>query len=300
MTLKQLEAFYWAATCINFAVAAQRVHLSVSSLSKRIGELENSLNVQLFDRSGRNAKLTERGEQLLPRVREFLRASVQLQQSVGQHLGLQGRCRLGMGELSALTWLPDLVRKAAELHPALEIEPCVDIGQVLEQRIDDGELDCVVIAGYASRNHLATEIVGDGQFVWVASRELIERAGADHPRLLIGNQTLVSLPDGAGSTRILDQWLSEQRVSVNRRLTCNNWGAVVGMFVAGTGFGFMPTRWAQELEARAALQILARDETLAPLTYAAQWRRDDSRLLISELREMIKFCFHLTAPRALT
>lgn len=50
MTLKQLEAFYWAATCVNFTVAAERVHLSVSSLSKRIAELEASLGVELFDR----------------------------------------------------------------------------------------------------------------------------------------------------------------------------------------------------------------------------------------------------------
>ena len=43
MTLKQLEAFYWAATCASFAVAAERLHLSVSSLSKRIAELEQAL-----------------------------------------------------------------------------------------------------------------------------------------------------------------------------------------------------------------------------------------------------------------
>jgi hypothetical protein len=74
MTLKQLEAFYWAATCLNFSVAAERVHLSVSSLSKRIAELEASLGVQLFDRSGRAAELTPQGEQLLPRIRELLQA----------------------------------------------------------------------------------------------------------------------------------------------------------------------------------------------------------------------------------
>ena len=64
MTLKQLEAFYWAATCRNFAVAAQRVNLSLSSLSKRIAELEASLGQTLFDRAGHRAVLTEAGERL--------------------------------------------------------------------------------------------------------------------------------------------------------------------------------------------------------------------------------------------
>src|SRR3989344_5463257 len=58
-SVKQLEAFWWAATCANFATAAERVHLSVSSLSKRISELESTLGQSLFDRSGHRAVLTE-------------------------------------------------------------------------------------------------------------------------------------------------------------------------------------------------------------------------------------------------
>lgn len=70
MTLKQLEAFYWAATCASFAVAADRLHLSLSSLSKRIAELESALGLDLFDRSGHRAVLTAAGERLLPQARD--------------------------------------------------------------------------------------------------------------------------------------------------------------------------------------------------------------------------------------
>ncbi|WP_154588060.1 LysR family transcriptional regulator, partial [Bordetella pertussis] len=72
MTLKQLEAFYWAATCASFAVAADRLHLSLSSLSKRIAELESALGLDLFDRSGHRAVLTAAGERLLPQARDLL------------------------------------------------------------------------------------------------------------------------------------------------------------------------------------------------------------------------------------
>ena len=37
MTLKQLEAFYWAATLGTFAIAAARLNVTQSSLSKRNG-----------------------------------------------------------------------------------------------------------------------------------------------------------------------------------------------------------------------------------------------------------------------
>ena len=80
MTLKQLEAFYWAATCKNFAIAANRLNISVSSLSKRIGELEASIGADLFSRSARSATLTALGEQLVPHAKDLLRNADQFMQ----------------------------------------------------------------------------------------------------------------------------------------------------------------------------------------------------------------------------
>src|SRR5687768_12000674 len=109
MTLKQLEAFYWAATCASFAMAAERLHLSTSSLSKRLVELEESLGARLFDRSGQKAHLTEVGERFLPRASALLLAADDTRRSIEASAMLRGRCIIGVGELSALTWLPRLV-----------------------------------------------------------------------------------------------------------------------------------------------------------------------------------------------
>ena len=88
MTLKQLEAFYWAATCNSFAMAAERVHLSVSSLSKRIAELEASLGQVLFDRGRHRAALTDAGTRLLPLAAALLQQADRLQQEMGSSTGL--------------------------------------------------------------------------------------------------------------------------------------------------------------------------------------------------------------------
>lgn len=299
MTLKQLEAFYWAATCVNFTVAAERVHLSVSSLSKRIAELEASLGVELFDRSGRSAELTAHGEQMLPQIRALLHAAADLQQSAGQIHGLIGRCRIGFGELSGLTWLPKLVREVSSRHPGLLLEPYVDIGQVLEQRLHDGELDIAVLAGPSTRSSLAAERVSQVDFAWVASQSFLDMAGTEDPRVLMGEHTLLTLPVGAGGTRVLDQWLAHRGLMVGRRLMCNSWGAVVGMLVEGIGFGFVPRQWADALVERGALRILPDSDALEPLHYAVQWRRDDTRPLISAMRDIVRGVIDFKAPRCM-
>jgi len=60
ITFKQMEALTWICKSGGFEAAADKLHMSQSAISKRIHELESSFDIEIFDRSKRNAKLTER------------------------------------------------------------------------------------------------------------------------------------------------------------------------------------------------------------------------------------------------
>lgn len=285
MTLKQLEAFYWAATCANFVTAAERLHVSVSSLSKRLVELEASLGCALFDRQGHRAVLTGAGEGLLPKVRQLLAAATDLRASVAASSGLTGRCVFGVGELTALTWLPRLVALARDTHPALTLEPHVDIGARLEERVEKGSLDFAVVAGRSSRSTLTSQWLTEARFVWTAASSVLGDARRLTPAMF-SRIPLITLPEGAGTTRILDDWLLTQGVTAEQRLVCNHWGAVAGLLVEGLGLGFLPEGWARSLSRRGQLRLLPSSPPLAPLPYAFQWRRDDVRPVVSCMREL--------------
>ncbi|RFB71329.1 MULTISPECIES: LysR family transcriptional regulator [unclassified Herbaspirillum] len=286
MTLKQLEAFYWAATCANFAIAAQRVHVSISSLSKRITELEQSLDVVLFDRSGYRAELTDAGQQLMPRALGLLDSAAAIRNSFNADLGLVGRCRFGVGELSALTWLPNFIAQARVQHPGLVLEPYVDVGAVLEERVDNGELDFAIIAGRSSRQALLADPIAQARFAWVAARSLC-RSGVLITDLMRQGLPLIALPASAGTTRLLDDWLLSNHIAATERISCNNWGAIAGMIVAGVGVGMLPQGWAATLTRQKALAMPEGKLQLAPLTYAFHWRRGDSRPLLDKMRTLV-------------
>ena len=290
-SLKQLEAFWWAATCTNFATAAERVHLSVSSLSKRIAELEATLGQPLFDRSGHRAVLTEAGERLLPATLNVLNAMVALGRTLDVQAALTGRCRFGVGDLSALTWLPAFVAAVRQAHPQLGLEPFVDVGGVLERRLADGELDFAVIAGRSSRSELLSQPVGAARFAWAAAPGLpgTNRLGA---AALLRRHPLVTLPQSAGTTRLLDDWLLANHATVHERIACNSWGAVAGMLRQGVGVGFLPADWLAALNLRA----LGARTPLAPLHYAFQWRRGDARALIAALQPLAQAQVNFAGP----
>ncbi|KAF1048572.1 LysR family transcriptional regulator [Xylophilus sp.] len=297
MTLKQLEAFYWAATCISFAVAAERSHVSGSTLSKRLAELEESLGLQLFDKSGRNAVLTVHGERLLPLAKEMLGQAAAIRTVLGASTGLVGRLRIGMGEMSALTWLPRLVARVAELHPDLELEPVVGNDVLLERRLEDGELDCAVLAGLSSRATLAAQPVASAELAWVAAGTLIARAGSRQPAAMANRFAFISLPSGSGPTRALDRWSAQHGTTVFKRLACNSWGGVVGLIAEGLGFGLMPRLWAEDMAALGKIELLDDSEDVPPLEYVLQWRRDDARHAVAEMRGLVADMIGFSTPR---
>jgi DNA-binding transcriptional LysR family regulator len=282
MTFKQLEAFYWAATCANFAIAAERLHLSVSSLSKRIAELEESLGVALFDRSGHRAALTEAGQGLLPRALELLDAAASIRNTFAPSAGLVGRCAFGVGELSALTWLPRFIAQVRAQYPKLVLEPYVDVGAVLETKVDNGELDFAIIAGRSSRQTVLSQPITQAQFVWTATPALAEQYGSVR-EMVRARQPIIALPPGAGTTRLIDDWLLAHRIAAAERISCNNWGAIAGMLIASVGVGILPEAWARKLVRENLVCILTDEHPLTPLTYSFQWRRGDSRPLVNQM-----------------
>lgn len=282
-SVKQLEAFWWAATCNNFSTAAERLHLSVSSLSKRISELEGVLGQSLFDRSGHKAVLTEAGRRLLPAALGVLNAVAELGRSLAEAGSLSGHCRFGVGDLSALTWLPALVAATRRQHPGLTLEACVDVGGVLEQRLAEGELDFAVIAGRSSRSALVSQSVGAARFAWAATRALTQAPQASVTALL-ERHPLITLPAQAGTTRLLDDWLLGQGLAdPPQRILCNSWAAVAGMLREGVGVGFLPEGWIDGL----GLCRLPAQPELGALQYAFQWRRGDARSLLPAMQGLV-------------
>ena len=65
MELRHVRNFVALAASLNFTRAAERVHVTQSTLSHQIKQLEEELGKQLFNRIGKRVTLTEEGESFL-------------------------------------------------------------------------------------------------------------------------------------------------------------------------------------------------------------------------------------------
>jgi len=288
MTLKQLEAFYWAAKLGTFAIAARRLHVTQSSLSKRVAELEADLGQALFDRSSRRATLTAAGEILLEKAGPMLEFERDIRASLAQQAqGVRGICRIGITELAATTWFPALAARMEQEHPAITLEPQVGLSRTLEHAVQRGELDVATIAGPAESRAIGTTVIAEIEFVWTASPSRLRRRTlltAEH----FATHPVINNAHDSGLTAIFESWSAANHIRTAKTISSNSRAAIIALTVAGVGISFQPRKYVQPLFNRGMLVPLESEPPLPTLPYHLIWRRDDDRKLVQVMRELVE------------
>lgn len=299
MTLKQIEAFYWAANLGSFSIAALRLHVTQSSLSKRIVELEETIGASLFDRSTKRARLTEAGQRLLPLAGKMLDLQEQFRGELLTTSNLVGVCKFGVSELVSLTWLPDFMRAVNRDHPGLILQPYVDLARNLERKVQRGELDFAVAPGPGSAHKVKASVVGLVEFTWAAApgrlREgiLLRKAELEH-------HPVITMTEGSGLTRAIEIWSSEQGITMQRNLGCNSLMAIVALVLSDMGISFLPVQFVRPWVEEGALVTLRSDPPLPSLNYYYFQRDDDTRTLIDAMqRYVLQVADFSSDPKAL-
>ena len=121
-TLDQLRQFVTTADSGSFSAAARQLGKAQSAVSTAIGLLEADLGVELFDRSRRNAQLTDAGQLLLLEARELLRQAEALNNRAHSlSAGNEARLTLALDEALPYAATSTLLREMSVRFPDLEL-----------------------------------------------------------------------------------------------------------------------------------------------------------------------------------
>jgi DNA-binding transcriptional LysR family regulator len=144
-----LRYFYEVARYGSFRLAADKIHIAASAISRQIQLLEHELGAKLFERDRKGLRLTSAGEALLYRVR---RAMNELAAAKSEIETLQGSCqgtvRLGINETVAREFITGFLAQFRKAYPEMNFEIIVANTDELAAVLVRGELD--IIIGYAA------------------------------------------------------------------------------------------------------------------------------------------------------
>lgn len=205
MELRHLRYFDAVAETLNFTRAAERLHVTQSTLSHQIKQLEEEIGSPLFDRSGKQVRLTETGEILRSHMTPALeRIDLGLQALRDPGEAITGSIRLGTTPSFNTQMVPTCMATLLKAYPGIQVNvEELAAGQILK-RLRSGHLDMAV--SYPP---------GEGSDLWfepLYNEELRLVIGVNHPlarrrrvRMVeLHNVRMVMLPAQFLTRKLLD------------------------------------------------------------------------------------------------
>jgi LysR family cyn operon transcriptional activator len=142
MELRHLRYFTALAEELNFTRAAGKVHVTQSTLSHQIKQLENEIGQPLFEREGRRVVMTGAGESLLLRLGNVLHTideSVRAAKSVATRL--TGTLHVGTTPTFNASLMPACLATFLDRQSAVRVIISERMANLVEAEIADGHID---------------------------------------------------------------------------------------------------------------------------------------------------------------
>lgn len=164
-----LRAFVLIADGHSFTQAADMVGRTQSAVSMQMKRLEDSLGQKVLNRGkGGSVELTPHGRYLLTRARQILELNDEVMDTFLAPR-IAGTVRLGSPDDYALSYLPPILKRFAETHPAVQVDVLCASSSDLAEKIKEGELDLTLVSeGNEPRNFPSVKL-WRGPLVWVTA-----------------------------------------------------------------------------------------------------------------------------------
>ena len=241
MTFRQLETFLAVARAKSFTRAGEALHVSQSTLSQHVLELERELGVRLFDRLGRAVTLTEAGRLLEEQATRIAAAVAGARRTIDELKGLErGSLVIGASTTPGIYVLPSVIGTFRRRYPGIDVSLRIGNSRVIEERIRADEADLGVVGGHilgAKEQCLAAGLLDELLLIvpprhpWSKRREAAPRELADVP-LLMREQ-------GSATRLVTERALRQAGVKVTIAMEFDHLEAIKQAVIAGLGVAFV-------------------------------------------------------------
>ncbi|MFC0709402.1 LysR family transcriptional regulator [Azorhizophilus paspali] len=286
--LQSLRVFLLAAELGSLTRAAERAHLTLSAVSKRICDLEKTIDCPLFVRQPRGLELTPAGQELLEHTRTILDNVNRMAADIGEFAtGVRGHLRLWANTSAVLQFLPDDLAAFLGERPQVRISLEERLTEEIIAALDSERIDLGVFADNLPAPTLQLRPYRQSRLV------LLVPVG--HPLAKFGRIAFVDtlaydhigLAHGTSLLRLLiDSAVTAQRI-LRLRMQVGSFDAIGRMVEAGLGIGVVPDGAVHGERLKAGLRAIPLTDDWASRTLWVGVKSEET--LLPEARELWQF-----------
>lgn len=240
-TLRQLSAFAAVARAASFTAAAAELHVSQSSLSRAVADLERLLGAQLLERDTRNVQLTAAGVEALRIADQIVNAHRAGMKELQRFLlGESGTVAVATLPSVAAVLLPRVISGFRRERPQVAMRIMDGLERSVLDRVLAGDADFAITTFGETSGQLEHRPLARDRFVAVLPPEHT-LAGQDevsweelaaHPYLAVGRDSSVR--------RLADATFAQLDARTEPAAEAGSVATVGGLVAAGLGVSAMP------------------------------------------------------------
>ncbi|MGH1414251.1 MAG: LysR family transcriptional regulator [Pelagimonas sp.] len=143
LDITTLRSFMAVANAGGVTRAAGFLNLTQSAVSMQLKRLEETLNLQLLDRSGRGVSLTPAGAQLLTYAQKIVDLNDEAYTKLTDQ-NWEGDILLGVPEDIIYPVIPEVLQRMGRTHPRVKVQLVSSFTKTLKDQFSKGEIDVIL------------------------------------------------------------------------------------------------------------------------------------------------------------
>lgn len=242
MEIRNLVTFIKVAEEQSLSKAARQLGYAQSTITMQMQHLEQELGFALYERVGKQIRITEQGEELLTYAAQIVKTSQEaLQIGKGKQKRLDGTLRLGITDTLPEKVLVEQIYRYRQQYPEVTLNVRSGDGETLTRMLLHNEIDLMMVLDYR---------IQDEMLVHAYDREEAVHffAAPNHPlarrkELLLSEilqYELIRGNLGVSYERSLNRILTDEGLAASRQTEIENRSLALGLVLAGEGITLVP------------------------------------------------------------
>ena len=218
----------------SLTAAAKILNTSQPNLSLFLSNLERSLNIKLFDRIGKQFRLTYAGELYVAKAQKMIRLKEEFDAEISSIVeNISGRLRMGFQYFRSSRLIPPLVSAFSEEYPHVEFSFVEDTVSRLESMLSDNTIDIFFCNCPTKKSEYeyhpiyrdSVATTADEGYPWISLK-------------LFENERFFLSRSGGSLRAFTDQILESAHVSPKHIITLDKVETIMELVSRGQGVGF--------------------------------------------------------------
>jgi DNA-binding transcriptional LysR family regulator len=242
MQFSQIYAFLAVADRQSFSLAAEKLFITQPAVSKRIGQLEESLGLRLFDRIGKKSLLTPDGIAFRPHAEQILNSIALFQTKRNeQNQNPSGSLTLATSHHIGLHRLPSILREFKKRFPQVDLDLHFMDSEDACAAIADNNMEIAVVTLPESVDERLEldEIWRDKMQIVLATDHPLARETMLQPEQLL-NYPAILPSQGTFTRKIINRLFDVHRERLKIILETNYLETIKVMVSANLGWSMLP------------------------------------------------------------